>query len=221
MCGVSCAHEHGISERGACRLVNQYAARSATSRTSGRRRSADPGHHRACQPVRTLWLSRITALLKRAGWHVGHDRVERIWRREGLKVPRSRNHADGCGSTMDRVYGFSKHANHVWSFDFVSTNTHDGRRARMLNLIDESTRECLLNPSRSAMDSAKVIEALADVMVSRASRNISAQTMAPSSLLATCELADRHRRQDDVYHPALHGRTATVNDSTRSCGMNF
>jgi putative transposase len=48
---------------------------------------------------------RITALLRHAGWQVGKDRVERIWRREGLKVPRSRSREGGCGSTMDRACG--------------------------------------------------------------------------------------------------------------------
>jgi putative transposase len=40
--------------------------------------------------------------------------------------------------------GQVKHANHVWSYDFISTRTHDGRSVRLLNLIDEYTRECLL-----------------------------------------------------------------------------
>ena len=49
---------------------------------------------------------RITALLKRAGWRVGKDRVERIWRREGLKVPqKQKSHVDDCGSTTGRVCG--------------------------------------------------------------------------------------------------------------------
>jgi putative transposase len=58
-----------------------------------------------------------------------------------------------------------EHANHVLSYDFVSTKTYDGRTARMLNLIDESTRECLLNRPERRWSSAKVIEVLADVMV--------------------------------------------------------
>jgi putative transposase len=58
-----------------------------------------------------------------------------------------------------------QHVNHVWSYDFVSAKTHDGRTARMLNLIDEHTRECLLIRAERRWSSAKVIEALADVMV--------------------------------------------------------
>ena len=109
---------------------------------------------------------RITALLQRVGWHVGKDRVERIWRREGLKVPQKQKPRgrlwlnDGSCVRLRPL-----HANHVWSYDFVSTKTYDGRTARMLNLIDESTRECLLNRPERRWSSAKVIEVLADVMV--------------------------------------------------------
>jgi len=48
---------------------------------------------------------RITALLQHAGWRVGKDRVERIWRREGLRFPGDRIQEGGCGSRMDRACG--------------------------------------------------------------------------------------------------------------------
>ncbi len=82
---------------------------------------------------------------QRAGWKVGKDRVERIWRREGLKVPKKQKPRgrlwlnDGSCVRLRPT-----HPNHVWSYDFVSARTHDGRSVRILNLIDESTRECLL-----------------------------------------------------------------------------
>jgi putative transposase len=109
---------------------------------------------------------RITALLKRAGWRVGKDRVERIWRREGLKVPQKQkprgrlwlNDGSCVRLRPDR-------RNHVWSYDFVSARTHDGRSVRLLNLIDEHTRECLLVRAERRWSSARVISALADVMV--------------------------------------------------------
>jgi putative transposase len=58
-----------------------------------------------------------------------------------------------------------QHPNHVWSYDFVSAKTHDGRTVRMLNLVDEHTRDSLLVRPERRWSSAKVIEALADVMV--------------------------------------------------------
>jgi len=109
---------------------------------------------------------RITALLQRSGWKVGKDRVERIWRREGLKVakkqkPRGRLWLNDGSCVRLRPM----HANHVWSYDFVSARTHDGRSVRILNLIDEHTRECLMIRAERRWSSAKVIGALADVMV--------------------------------------------------------
>ena len=97
---------------------------------------------------------------------MGKDRVERIWRREGLKVPKQQQPRgrlwviDGSCVRLRPT-----HANHVWSYDFVSARTHDGRTARVLNLIDEHTREALLVRTERRWSSAKVIAALADVMV--------------------------------------------------------
>jgi putative transposase len=108
---------------------------------------------------------RITALLQRAGWQVGKDRVERIWRREGLKVPKRQKPRgrlwlnDGSCVRLRPT-----HENHVWSYDFMSARTHDGRSVRILNLIDEYTRECLLIRAERRWSSAKVMGALADVM---------------------------------------------------------
>ena len=109
---------------------------------------------------------RITALLKRAGWQVGKDRVERIWRREGLKVPQKQK-ARGRLWLNDGscVRLRPERRNHVWSYDFVSARTHDGRSVRLLNLIDEHTRESLLVRAERRWSSSRVISALADVMV--------------------------------------------------------
>jgi transposase InsO family protein len=87
---------------------------------------------------------RITALLQKAGWQVGKDRVERIWPQQGLKVPQKQK-ARGRLWLNDGscVRLRPERTNHVWSYDFVSDATHDGRTLRMLTLIDEYTRECL------------------------------------------------------------------------------
>ena len=52
--------------------------------------------------------------------------------------------------------------NHVWSYDFVSARTHDGPSVRILNLIDEHTRECLMVRAERRWSSSRVISALAD-----------------------------------------------------------
>jgi hypothetical protein len=84
---------------------------------------------------------RIAEMLRRAGWAVNDKRVERIWRREGLKVPakhpkRKRLWLNDGSCIRLRA----ERPNHVWSYDFVHHRTHDGRAFRMLNIIDEFTR---------------------------------------------------------------------------------
>jgi putative transposase len=90
---------------------------------------------------------------------VGKDRVERIWRREELKVPQKQKPRGRLwlndGSCV------RQRPNHVWSYDFVSGTTHDGRTVRILNLIDEHIRESLVVRPERRWSRAKVIEALA------------------------------------------------------------
>ena len=88
---------------------------------------------------------RITALLNNdMGWQVNHKRVERIWRIEGLKVPKKQPKRrrlwlnDGSCIRLR-----PEHKGHVWSYDFVIARTADGRSFKMLTILDEYTRECL------------------------------------------------------------------------------
>ncbi len=87
---------------------------------------------------------RIAALLRHEGWLVNHKRVERIWRREGLKVPRKQPKRgrlwlnDGSCIRLRPAY-----RNHVWSYDFMADRTANGSAFRVLNVIDEFSRECL------------------------------------------------------------------------------
>ena len=111
---------------------------------------------------------RITMLLKNEGWHVNHKRVERIWRLEGLKVPikqpkRRRLYLnDGSCIRLRPEY-----KNHVWSYDFVAERTTDGRAVRMLNIIDEYTRECLVIRVDRKITAHDVLDALTDLFVTR------------------------------------------------------
>jgi transposase InsO family protein len=111
---------------------------------------------------------RITALLRTAGWQVGKDRVQRIWRRQGLKIPKKQKARRRLWlNDASCVRLRPERANHVWSYDFVSAMTHDGRTIRMLTMIDEYTRECLAIRVARRLGSYEVIEALADVMLWR------------------------------------------------------
>ena len=109
---------------------------------------------------------RITALLSDLGWRVNHKRVERIWRREGLKVPgrqpkRGRLWLNDGSCIRLRP----EHPNHVWAYDFVRTRTHDGRPVRLLTVIDEFTRVCLAIKVARGIRSDDVIELLTELFV--------------------------------------------------------
>ena len=111
---------------------------------------------------------RITALLRAEGWHCNHKRVERIWRCEGLKVP-ARQPKRGRLWLNDGscVRLRPERANHVWAYDFVEDRTRDGRKIRLLNVVDEFTRECLLIRVGRKLGSADVIDVLADLFIAR------------------------------------------------------
>ena len=111
---------------------------------------------------------RITALLHQAGWSVNAKRVQRIWRREGLKVPQKQPKRgrlwlnDGSCVRLR-----AERPNHVWSYDFVEDRTQDGRKFRMLCVIDEFTREALAIRVKRKLNSTDVLETLADLMILR------------------------------------------------------
>jgi putative transposase len=158
-----------MTERHACRLLEQWRG---TQRYAPMQRNDEDGLTRAIVTLATKYgrygYRRITALLRSAGWQVGKDRVQRIWRREGLKVP-AKQRARGRLWLEDGscVRLRPERANHVWSYDFVSAMTHDGRTFRILTLIDEYTRECLALRVARRLNSLEVIDSLADVMLGR------------------------------------------------------
>jgi putative transposase len=109
---------------------------------------------------------RITDLLEMAGWQVNAKRVQRIWRAEGLKVPARQPKkgrlwlADGSCIRLR-----PEHQNHVWAYDFVSERTHDGRKLRLLTVIDEYTRECLAIRAARRMTSRDVLYMLSELFL--------------------------------------------------------
>ena len=106
--------------------------------------------------------------LASTGGAANHKRVQRLWRREGLKVP-SRQPKRGRLWLNDGscVRLRPAHKDHVWSYDFVAARTSDGRPLRLLNLIDEFTRECLSIDVARRLGSDDVLERLTDLFVRR------------------------------------------------------
>ena len=99
---------------------------------------------------------------------MNHKRVERIWRREGLKVPKKQPKRGRLwlndGSTI-RLR--PEHKDHVWSYDFIHDRTRDGRPLKILSIIDEYSRECLALKVARSLKASDVIDALNDLFIRR------------------------------------------------------
>ena len=109
---------------------------------------------------------RITGLLQMAGWNVNAKRVQRIWRAEGLKVPRRQPKRGRLWLNDGSCIRLRpQHRNHVWAYDFVSERTHDGRTLRLLTVVDEYSRECLAIRVARRMTSNDVLWILADLFL--------------------------------------------------------
>jgi transposase InsO family protein len=113
---------------------------------------------------------RITAMLNNNdwGWQVNHKRVERIWRQEGLKVPKKQPKRGRLWLNDGSCIRLRpEHKDHVWSYDFVEDRTSNGRKFRSLNIIDEFTRECLATKVNRKLNSGDVVEELFNLLVYR------------------------------------------------------
>jgi putative transposase len=161
--------ELGVSERRACRVLRQHRSTQRKAPTTLDDEAALKADIIAlARQYGRYGYRRITALLREAGWAVNKKRVERIWRCEGLKVPqrqpkRSRLWLNDGSCVRLRP----ARANHVWSYDFVSDRTHDGRAFRMLCVIDEFTRESLAIRVARKLKATDVIDVLADLFILR------------------------------------------------------
>jgi putative transposase len=91
---------------------------------------------------------RVSALLRDAGWQVNDKRIERLWLNDG-----------SCVRLRPEYH------NHVWSYDFVHHRTDDGRAFRILNILDEYSRECLAIRVKRKLNSTEVINALTDLFI--------------------------------------------------------
>jgi len=111
---------------------------------------------------------RITALLRQEGWEVNHKRIERIWRKEGLKVPQKQpKRARLWLNDGSCIRLRPEHRDHVWSYDFVMARTTEGRAFRILTILDEYTRECLAILVKRHITSQDVINVLFELCIFR------------------------------------------------------
>jgi transposase InsO family protein len=159
-----------VSERRACKVLDQ-------ARTTQRRNQSPPSDDKQLtEDIVALATKygrygyrKITAMLNNEyGWRVNHKRVERIWRKEGLKVPQKQPKRkrlwlnDGSCIRLRPEY-----KDHVWSYDFMIDHTADGRAFKILNIIDEYTRECLAAVAARKIKAQGVIDTLFNLFIFR------------------------------------------------------
>ena len=158
-----------ISERFACKVLGQHRS---TQRKVPKGRADEEALTadivRLASRYGRYGYRRITAMLRSEGWTVNAKRVERIWRREGLKVPQKQPKKGRLWLNDGSCVRLRpERPNHVWSYDFVEGRTHNGRRFRMLNVIDEFTRECLTIRIGRKLKAVDVIDTLSDLFILR------------------------------------------------------
>jgi putative transposase len=151
-----------VSERRACRVVDQ-------PRSSQRYVSMKVGNDVALVQ-RMVALStenprygyrRVWALLGREGWQVNKKRVQRLWREAGLKVPAKERKRRRLGSSENGcTRRRAEYPGHVWSYDFAMDATEDGRRLKIMPIVDEYSRECLALEMERSITAEGVVEIL-------------------------------------------------------------
>jgi transposase InsO family protein len=166
---VKLQEEFMVSERRACRVLDQ-------PRASQRYRS-QPRTDEAGLVKRMLELVRahprygyrfITAKLRQEGWHVNAKRVYRLWRREGLKVPKKKRKRRRLGTSANACHRRrALHRDHVWCWDFIFDRTTSGSPLKWLSIEDEYTRENLTLKVDRSFTSEDVIDTLAELFAMR------------------------------------------------------
>lgn len=157
-----------MSQRWACRALQQpRSTQRYPAKPNTEEQRLVKQLHQLSRAHPRYGYRRITALLRRDGWAVNRKRVQRLWRREGLKVPvaKPKRRAPGVASTL-----YPRRAtrpNEVWSYDFVHDQTADGQLLKWLPVVDEFTRECLALPVERRMNGTYAIGTLARCVAER------------------------------------------------------
>jgi len=152
----------GVSERWACQVVGQHRS---TQRHEPKRAGDDMvlrAELRKFSVDRPRWgYRRAHHHLRELGWEVNRKRVQRLWREEGLRVPQRRRKRRRLGeSTVPAERLRAQRPNQVWAFDFQFDQTADGRVLKLLNVVDEFTREALEMLVERGIDADQAVSVL-------------------------------------------------------------
>jgi putative transposase len=161
---------HGVSQRRACRAIG-------VERTSIRYRSrrSDDGAVRSrlrelAAVRRRFGWRRLQVLLSREGIHVNHKKLRRLYIEERLQVRRRGGRKRALGTRAPMV--LPQGPNQRWSMDFVSDTLTDGRRFRILAVVDDYTRESLCLVADTSLSGVRVVREL-DALIARRGRPLS------------------------------------------------
>lgn len=111
---------------------------------------------------------RIAALLRGEGWAASAPRIHRLWRASGLQVPQKKRKRRRVGASENgSIRLCAAHPNHVWSYDFLFDTTESGRTLKLMPIVDEYTRECLVLAVSTSITSQDVIEQLDELFLER------------------------------------------------------
>jgi putative transposase len=162
-------HELAVSERRACLTMRQPRS---TQRYRGRQRAKDAALRAELRRLAAAHpragYRMATALLRRAGMEINAKRVQRLWRQEGLKVPRRQRKRRRLGNSASGTQRLrAERVNHVWSYDFVFDQTEDGRRLKWLPICDEFSRELVALEVERRMEAKDVIRILDAAVLER------------------------------------------------------
>jgi transposase InsO family protein len=206
-----------VSERWACRVVGQHRSVQRYEPTVADDDQALRAELRAFAVKRPRWgYRRAHHHLRQQGWQVNRKRTQRLWREEGLRVPVRRQRKRPAGERPDGREINATAPDEVWALDFQADQTACGRPLRLVNVVDEHTREALVMHVGRSMN--------ADETVAQLEALIAARGRAPKFLrmdngpeltshaLRDCAGAPAPRRCSSS--PARRGRTRLSSPST-------
>ncbi len=158
-----------VSERWACRVVGQHRS---TERREPVRASDDEALRallRDFAKTRPRWgYRRAHDHLLELGWSVNRKRVQRLWREEGLRVPRKARKRRRTGdSTAPEGRLRAERPDQLWAFDFQFDQTADGRAIKLLNVVDEFTREALVMHVDRSISADQTVTVLEQIVTAR------------------------------------------------------
>ena len=159
----------GLSQRRACKITGQHRSTQRREAVRAGDDQALRGQLRQISTDRPRWgYRRAHAQLLEEGWSVNRKRVQRLWREEGLRVPRRRRKRLRLGeSSVPAKRLRALRLDHVWAIDYQFDTTADGRVLKSLHVVDEFSREALAMECQRSIDADETVDELDRIVLTR------------------------------------------------------